>query len=333
MLDAAVCGAVFASPNALQIEAGLKLVESPQGILIIVKNYTGDKLNFNLAADRFRFSSRTPIRLVMVGDDVSIGRTRAGPVGRRGLAGTVLVEKIAGAASAAGLGLDEVADVAELVARNMGTIGVGLDSCSMPGQGPKSRLKPDELEIGIGIHNEPGSKRVQPRPSLSALVKEMLRALLNTADAERNYIESSPKSEDHHVILLINNLGSLSQLEIAAATGEVVSQLEGDYAIKPSRVYCGTFLSALNAPGFSITLLSLPKNQPLSAQILEWLDAPTDALGWTSSITTAVWNDDRSTKAVVNEPVYQTTQEMKTSKSSQVPCITKPNGSSMSTES
>ncbi|KAH7127381.1 dihydroxyacetone kinase Dak1 [Dactylonectria macrodidyma] len=319
MLDAAVCGAVFASPNALQIEGGLKLIESPRGILVIVKNYTGDKLNFSLAADRFRFTSRTPIRLVIVSDDVSIGRTRSGLVGRRGLAGTVLVHKVAGAASVAGLSLDEVADVAEFATKNMGTIGVGLDSCSMPGQAPKSRLQPDELEIGIGIHNEPGSKRVQPRPSLSVLVKEMMLALLDTTDAERNYIENSPRPDEHDVVLLVNNLGSLSQLEMAAATGEVVSQLKSDYAIKPSRMYCGTFLSALNGPGFSITLLSLPKNQPLSGQVLQWLDAPTDALGWTSSISTAAWNDS-SAKAGTSEPVHETTQEKKPLDGPSVPC-------------
>ncbi|KAF7547252.1 hypothetical protein G7Z17_g7867 [Cylindrodendrum hubeiense] len=288
MLDAAVCGAVFASPNAKQIEAGLRAIRSPRGILIVVKNYTGDKLNFTLASERFNISTGVPVKLVIVADDVSIGRSKSALVGRRGLAGTVLVSKISGAASASGLDLDAVATAANFVIANMGTIGVGLDGCDLPGQPHQSRVADDELELGIGIHNEPGSKRIQPRPSLTDLVKEMLANILGE-DPERNYLESPPRPEHHDVVLLINNLGSLSNLEIVAITGEVVSRLHTDYDLKPTRVYAGTLLSALNGPGFSITLLSLPKDNSLSAKVLEWLDAPTDAIGWPCAITSTAW--------------------------------------------
>ncbi|KAH7131323.1 Dak1 domain-containing protein [Dactylonectria macrodidyma] len=118
LLDAAVCGAIFASPSALQVEAALKLTQSPQGTLMIVENYAGDKMNFTLAAERFRFASGAPLRLVAVADDVSINRTRCAKVGRRGLAGTVLVHKVAGSASAAGLGLDDIAGLAEFTTEN-----------------------------------------------------------------------------------------------------------------------------------------------------------------------------------------------------------------------
>ncbi|KAF5007400.1 hypothetical protein FDECE_6286 [Fusarium decemcellulare] len=288
MLDAAVCGAVFASPNAAQIEAGLGRIQSPKGILIIVKNYTGDKLNFTLAAERFRLASGVPVRLVVVADDVSIGRTRSALVGRRGLAGTILIHKVAGAASSAGLGLDGIVVATEFAMAHMGTIGVGLDGCHVPGQANESRLADDEVEIGIGIHNEPGSRRIKPRPNLDALIKSMLGNLLDD-DPERNYLKGTPRAEDHSVVLQINNLGGISFFELLAIARQVISHLETGYGIRPVRVYSGTFLSALDCPGFSITLLALPKSDKLSAQILDWLDDPSDAVGWPCNLGKSVW--------------------------------------------
>ncbi|KAH8891488.1 dihydroxyacetone kinase [Thozetella sp. PMI_491] len=280
MLDAAVCGSVFASPNALQIEAGLDLVQSPKGILVIVKNYTGDKLNFTLAAQRFRFRTGIPVRLVVVTDDVSIGRAKSARVGRRGLAGTVLIHKIAGAAAATGLSLDEVAEIAEFANRNMGTIGAALDGCDIPGQKSMPRLECGQIELGIGIHNEPGSRRITSQPTLDLLVAEMLSNILSTEDQERGFIASLSPGGPGDIVLLINNLGGLSPFEIAAVAGEVLSQLSLKYQAKPVRVYVGTFLSALNGPGFSITILNLPRDEKTSGKVLEFLDTPTDASGW-----------------------------------------------------
>lgn len=289
MLDAAVCGAIFASPNTLQIEAGLDLIQSPAGTLIIVKNYTGDKLNFTLAAERFRIRSRTPVRLVVVADDVSIGRAKTAKVGRRGLAGTVLVHKIAGAAAREGRSLDEVVEVAEFVVRNMGTMGVSLDGCDVPGKSSPPRLGADEIELGIGIHNEPGSRKLSPKPSPQELVKILLASILDKNDAERNYLASSPLDSAHKVVVLVNNLGGLSSLEIAAFASETYDQLGSTYGIKPARILAGTYLSALNGPGFSITILSLPQSHDFTPKILEYLDSPTNALGWASSISTSSW--------------------------------------------
>ena len=289
MLDAAVSGAIFASPNTSQIETGLRLVQSSCGTLIIVKNYTGDKLNFTLAAERFRIQSGTKVRLVVVADDVSIGRSKTARVGRRGLAGTILVHKIAGGASRAGESLEEIGSLAEFVIRHMGTIGVSLDGCNLPGKNAALRLAADEIELGIGIHNEPGSRKISPKPSPPELVKTMLANILDIHDEERNYLASPPTSRGHEVVLLVNNLGGLSTLELAAFVDEVCSQLGGTYDIKPARVYAGTYLTALNGPGFSITVLSLPREHTLTPKILEYLDSPTDALGWVSSIPTELW--------------------------------------------
>ena len=191
MLDVSVCGNIFASPNAVRIETGLSLIRSSKGILVIVKNYTGDKLNFTLAAQRFCFATGVPVRLVAVADDASIGRSKSARVACRGLAGTVLVHKIAGGAAAAGCGLDEIANLAEFVAQNMGTIGVALDGCDIPGRPHVKRLGHDEVELGIGIHSEPRSRRINPRPTVEVLVEEKLVAILSQEDEERNYLNTT----------------------------------------------------------------------------------------------------------------------------------------------
>jgi len=298
MLDAAVSGAIFASPNAGQIETGLNLIQSSHGVLIIVKNYTGDKLNFTLAAERFGLASGVPTRLVVVADDVAIGRSKAARVGRRGLAGTVLVHKIAGGASADGLGLDDAADLVEFVTRHMGTMGVGLDGCDVPGKASSVRLGPDEVQLGIGIHNEPGSRKLNPKPPPKELVGILLANILSRDDKERNYLESSPLDGNHKVVVLINNLGSLSNLEIAALVGETYTQLTADYGITPTRIYAGTYLSALNGPGFSITIMALPIAHEYTRKILRYLDSPTDAPGWASSIPTSTWSLPRESGTI-----------------------------------
>lgn len=303
MLDAAVCGHIFASPNSLQIGAGLSHIASPKGSLIIVKNYTGDRLNFTLASERARFSSGFPVRMVSVADDVSIGRRKSKAVGRRGLAGVVLAHKIAGAASAAGADLDSIADLVVWACFNTGTIGVGLRPCDVPGKAAEDSrcLAADEIEIGIGIHNEPGTRRVHPQPGLEDLVGELLALVLDKDDPERNYLAANPAQVESDTVLLVNNLGGLPVLEMSAITGTVVSGLETRYKIRPARTYAGTFLSALNGQGFSITILSLPKSDARSKQVLSYLDAPTDAPGWSPSISTETWAQRATERVVAKE--------------------------------
>lgn len=295
MLDAAVCGAIFASPNVIQIESGLRSVQSPLGSLVIVKNYTGDKLNFGLAVEKSRAKARNTVKVLMVDDDVSVGRTKGHMVGRRGLAGTVLIHKIAGAAADSGASLDDVYEVAEYANSCLATIGVTLNGCDVPGQQQHINLAADEIELGMGIHNEPGSRKIKPQPGTKSLIDDMLAAILDTTDKERNYLQKSPVAHPSEVVLLVNNLGGLSVLEITCLTGMVVKQLKSKYMIQSSRVYAGTFLSALNGPGFSITLLSLPKDEPaaekMADRILAYLDAPTSAVGWTPSLPASGWSE------------------------------------------
>ncbi|KAK9321380.1 Dak1 domain-containing protein [Lipomyces orientalis] len=284
MLDVAVAGSIFASPSTRQILAGIKAKSSETGTLIIVKNYTGDILHFGLAAERAK-AQGIPVEVVIVGDDVAVGRTKGGLVGRRGLAGTVLVHKVAGAEAALGSPLKKVAASAQAIVDNLVTVGASLDHCSVPGrESEPAYLDANELEVGMGIHNEPGIAHVSPLPSADGLVESLLSYLLSESDTERSYVKFE-KSDD--VVLLLNNLGGTSMLEVTAISHLVLAQLRFKYGILPVRVYVGTFMTSLNAPGFSITLLNASKAG--GYRILELLDAETDAPGWNAHFTPSAW--------------------------------------------
>ncbi|KAK9374425.1 Dak1 domain-containing protein [Lipomyces chichibuensis] len=295
MLDIAVAGSIFASPSTKQIVAGIRSKPSKAGILVIVKNYTGDVMHFGLAAERAK-ASGIDVEVVIVGDDVAVGRTKGALVGRRALAGTVLVHKAAGAEAALGSDLKQVTAIAQSVSDNLVTIGASLDHCSVPGREIEQFLLPNEIEIGMGIHNEPGIKRVSPVPNAAAVVNTLLRYLLSSTDPERSYV---PFLQADDVVLLINNLGGLSILEISAITHIVISQLRETYKIEPVRTYVGTFMTSLNAPGFSVTLLNATKAG--GAHILDLLDAETTAPGWTAKLPGGTWAISKYSQIVVED--------------------------------
>ncbi|KAI0788772.1 dihydroxyacetone kinase [Abortiporus biennis] len=285
ILTAAVCGSVFASPNASQVRRGIDLVENNKG------NYTGDVLNFGLAKEQYaalHAEKSDRAKFVIVGDDVAVGKTQGKIVGRRGLAGTVLVYKIAGALANRGASLEEVHSVAQWVASRVGTIGVGLEHCHVPGTASgDSHLSSSEIEIGMGIHNEPGNRRLSPVPSLKELIPQLLEHLLSTSDPERSFLpfkgKNASEEEKDRVVLLVNNLGGTSELELGAIVKEATKGLESEGVIV-ERVIAGTFMTSLNMPGFSLTLLLLPSSNdtssPTSSQILSLLDEPSNAPGW-----------------------------------------------------
>ncbi|KAJ3046324.1 hypothetical protein HDV00_000138 [Rhizophlyctis rosea] len=160
MLSAAVSGDVFASPSASQVLAAIKLVGGRKGVLIILKNYTGDRLQFGKAAERAKRELGIKVEVVVVGEDCAIARERAGIAGRRGLAGVLFVHKVAGHLARSGAPLDVVRQHAQYVADNIGTVGVALTSCSIPGAGPAFTLGPEEMELGLGIHGDKGSQAI-----------------------------------------------------------------------------------------------------------------------------------------------------------------------------
>ncbi|KAF2492526.1 Dak1-domain-containing protein [Lophium mytilinum] len=268
MLDICVSGNTFASPSASQVFAGVKSLPSPQGTLMIVKNYTGDKLNFGLAAEKAKAIGKR-VNVVFVGDDVAVEGN--GLVGRRGLAGVAFVHKVAGALASSGADLDSTTAIAQKVADQMATVGVSLDRCSVPRRGEQEPLPFDQLEYGMGIHNEPGVRRARI-PSLSETVTRVLQML-----TKKRSISWTPTTTQC-LAVMVNNLGGLSVLELNVVTQEVVRQLRKD-GLQIRRLLMGTFVSSLNGPGFSVTLLEV------DPQIEMLLDAPTTAPAWPKIIS------------------------------------------------
>jgi dihydroxyacetone kinase len=183
--------------------------------------------------------------------------------------------------------LKEVTRVAQLVADNTVSIGSSLSHVHVPGrrEPEDDELAEGEVEIGMGIHNEAGSER--KKTDLPNLVKTMLSHCLNTADKDRSFSKITDKDE---VVLLVNNLGGVSPLELGGITNEVVEQLANEFNIRPVRILAGTFMTSLNGLGFSISLLRVADTGIEGASMLELLDAPAEANGWSAAIKTSTWD-------------------------------------------
>ncbi|KAH8646877.1 Dak1 domain-containing protein [Xylariales sp. PMI_506] len=286
MLDIAVAGNVFASPSASQIVAALRGVESPAGYLMVVKNYTGDKLNFGLAAEKAKASGKK-VKVVFVGEDVSVEDNPL--VGQRGLAGVVMVLKIAGAMAAAGASLDEMAEAAQRVADRMATAAVSLDRCSVPGRSQQESLPYEDIEYGMGIHNEPGVKR----ENLGSL-EETVRKVTEMITSRRSTGWQPVPGQD--VTLVVNNLGGLSVLEQDIVAEEVIRQLR-QKGLKIARLMVGTFLTSLDGPGFSVTIMESDE------QTCKLLDMATSAPAWPHQISKPAEAPDAQLVASISEPI------------------------------
>lgn len=265
MLAAAICGDVFASPPVDAVLAGIRAVTGPMGCLLIVKNYTGDRLNFGLAAELAK-SEGYMVEMVIVGDDCALPPPR-GIVGRRGLAGTILVHKVAGAAAAAGLSLKDVAAEAKRASEMIGTMGVALSVCTLPGQATSNRLGPGKMELGLGIHGEPGVA-VADIPPVDMVISHVLTKILSL---ESNYV---PISRGNRVIIMTNGLGATPIMELMIASGKTVTKLQLEHGLAVDRVYVGSFMTSLDMAGFSITIMKADES------ILQRLDAATKAPAW-----------------------------------------------------
>lgn len=297
LLSASVAGTIFASPSAEQVRAAIMArVDNAQpdgpagsGVLVTVMNYTGDVLNFGMAVEKAR-AAGVAVEMVVVGDDVGVGRERAGKVGRRGIAGTVLVVKIAGALAAMGRGLEEVAGVARLVAGNLVSVGASLEHVHVPGRGvgDGGELGEGEVEIGMGIHNEAGSGR--GKVELGELVGKMLGQLLDEGDEDRGFV----RVNSNEVVLLLNNLGGVSVLEMGGILDEVVTQLREKWNVRPVRILSGTYMTSLNGLGFSITLLNVVNTDIGGPGMIELLDYPCEATGWAAPISKETWEEKNS---------------------------------------
>ncbi|ESQ30694.1 hypothetical protein EUTSA_v10011337mg [Eutrema salsugineum] len=265
MLTAAICGDVFASPPVDSILAGIRAVTGPMGCLLVVTNYTGDRLNFGLAAEQAK-TEGFKVETVIVGDDCALPPPR-GIAGRRGLAGTILVHEVAGAAAAAGLSLAEVAAEAKRASEMVGTMGVALSVCSLPGQVTSDRLGPGKMELGLGVHGEPGAAVVDIQP-VDVVVSHVLQQILSL---ETSYV---PITRGNSVVLMVNGLGGTPLMELMIAAGKAVPKLQLEFGLAVDRVYTGSFMTSLDMAGFSISIMKADQS------ILERLDAPTKAPSW-----------------------------------------------------
>lgn len=305
LLDAAVSGAIFASPSTKQIMAAIKTKATKStGCLVIVKNYTGDILHFGLVVERAK-SEGYNVDMLVVADDVAVGRKQNKMVGRRGLAGTAAIHKILGAASSKKTDLPTLVALGNAINKNLVTLGASLDRTSVPGKTHEIEFTGDnEVELGLGIHNEPGVK-LSPIPNIDDLIKLMFDKLVSPKDEDRYYVDFDLKNDEY--VLLINNIGGTSTFELNVIVHHVLKNLP--LSKKPTRVLVSDFVTSLNSPGFSITLLNLSnlKKEDIKFSpddVLEFLDAPTNAPGWKPK-TYKNWNVEEQ---FVESPMKESTE-------------------------
>jgi len=260
MLDAACPGQVFTSPTPDQMLAAAQAVDTGAGVLFIVKNYSGDMMNFQMAAEMVDCDNET----VIVNDDVAVENSTY-TTGRRGVAGTLIVEKIVGAAAERGDGLATLKKLGNAVNKATASMGVALTSCTVPAAGkPTFQIGADEMEMGVGIHGEPGRRRVRLE-SADAIASELTGEILKDLSLKRG----------QEVILLVNGFGGTPLLELylmVNATHKVLAEA----GVKVVRHLTGPFVTSLEMAGCSITVSAVD-----AGQLALW-DAPvhTAALRW-----------------------------------------------------
>ncbi|MCT6881729.1 MAG: dihydroxyacetone kinase subunit DhaK, partial [Snodgrassella alvi] len=253
MLTAAVCGDLFASPSVDAVFNAIVAVTGEQGCLLIVKNYTGDRLNFGLAAEKAK-SHGLKVEMVIVADDISLPENRQ----PRGVAGTVLVHKIAGYAAEEGKSLAQVRALAQQACDNLWSLGLAMQTCHLPDYMEETRIKDGQVELGLGIHGEPGASVVNTQNS-KILIDNLVKSLQHSAGKGR-------------FAVLINNLGGVSSLEMALLTREVAHSSiseQTDWLIGPAPL-----VTSLDMKGFSLSVLRL------NDYFVQALNAPVETQGW-----------------------------------------------------
>jgi dihydroxyacetone kinase-like protein len=264
MLDAACAGEVFTSPVPDQMLAATKIVDGGAGVLHVVKNYTGDVMNFEMAAELAAAETGARVVSVVTDDDVAV-QDSTWTAGRRGVGATVLLEKIAGAAAEQGRDLDAVADVARKVNSQARSMGVALTSCTVPAAGtPTFDLAEDEMELGVGIHGEPGRKRVP-----LATAKEIAELVVEPV------LSDLPFNDGDSVIAFVNGLGGTPLIELYVMYNEV-NKILAKHGVSVARSLVGSYITSLEMAGTSVTLLKVDD------ELLSLWDAPvsTPALRW-----------------------------------------------------
>ena len=260
MLDAAVAGNVFASPSPDRILEAIHQVGGDKGVLMVIKNYSVDIMNFSMAAELAEMEGYK-VMSVVTRDDVAVPESTYS-TGRRGIAGTVFVHKIAGAAAEAGRSLEEVRDVAQKVIDNTRSMGMAMSPCILPGVGkPGFVLADDEIEVGMGIHGEPGVERTSVKTS-----KELAEILCGHILADMDFSGSD-------CAVMVNGLGGTPLMELYILTNDVNALLR-EKGINPVRWYVGNYMTSLEMSGCSVSLLRLDD------EMKAYLDAPAHTAAW-----------------------------------------------------
>ncbi|MDS0277897.1 dihydroxyacetone kinase subunit DhaK [Halomicroarcula sp. S1AR25-4] len=257
MLDGAAAGEVFTSPTADELEEMVAAVDSGEGVLLVVKNYEGDVMNFETAGEMVEMEG-TEVAEVVVNDDVAVEDSLY-TSGRRGVCGTILVHKAAGAKAAEGADLDEVQRVAQKVVDNVGTMGMALTSCVTPEKGePTFDLGEDEIELGIGIHGEPGVERTDIMDA-DAITEELTESVLDDLDLD----------EGQEVVTIVNGMGGTPQMELFVVNRKL-QELLGDHGLETWDAWVGDYMTSLDMAGCSITVCAVDD------ELQELLGAPAD---------------------------------------------------------
>ena len=259
MLDGAVAGAVFTSPTPDQVFEAIKAVDSGKGVLLVIKNYTGDVMNFEMAAE-MAAAEGINVEKVIVDDDVAVENS-TWTIGKRGIAGTIFVHKIAGAKAEAGGSLSEVQGIAQKVVDNVASMGMALAPCTVPAAGkPSFELAEDEVEIGMGIHGEPGTHRekISSADEITAHLMDKIfgNLTLNTGD---------------EVAVLVNGLGATPLMELYIANKKVAELLAAK-GVKTVKTYVGNYMTSLEMAGFSVSILKV--DEELKSLLFATADTP-----------------------------------------------------------
>ncbi|NCD33158.1 MAG: dihydroxyacetone kinase subunit DhaK [Spartobacteria bacterium] len=264
MLDCAVCGDVFASPSQVQVYNAIKACATDKGVLLIIKNYSGDVMNFNGAAEDAKEDDEIKVDAVYVNDDIAV-KDSLYTVGRRGVAGTVFVHKCAGAAAEMGKDLAEVKAVANKAIKNVRSFGFAFSSCTPPAKGtPIFDIADDQMEFGVGIHGEPGRKTEQVQ-SADVLAQRIVDDVLEDLGAK----------EGDNVALLINGFGATPMMELYLFNNSVSKELEKK-GISIHKTLVGNYMTSIDMAGASVTVMKLDAelesliDYPVSAPALTW---------------------------------------------------------------
>ena len=263
MLSSAVAGQVFTSPTPDQVLEGIKVADEGAGVFLVIKNYTGDVMNFEMAQELAEMED-IEVETVVVDDDIAV-EDSTWTAGKRGIAGTVLVHKILGAAAEEGLSLQDIKEMADKLVPNIKSIGVALSPATNPEAGsPGFEIDEDEIEFGVGIHGEPGYRREKLQPS-----KDLAKELVDKLKEAFNW-----NSGDEYAVL-VNGMGATPLMEQFVFMNDVKKLLVDEEGLNLSYRKVGDYMTSIDMEGLSLTLLKLE-----DAQWLEYLNAPEETISW-----------------------------------------------------